>query len=344
MGINKRLLVLTFFIIFVLGSIVLGVFMGCQLKDPDRQLKAAQPQINDDSYHIDEKRIKEHIRKLASKDFEGRRAGSRGDAEASLYLAQELKEYGLEPLGDKGTFFQSFPIPGADLRWDNKRLVFYLKDNGNTLLSDNVLGVIKSSKRPEEYVLLSAHFDHLGQWQNRLYPGANDNASGVGAVLEMARVLSSQKKDLPYSIIVAFWGAEEMGLIGSKYFIDNPPLDLKKIYLAINLDSIGSGNENHFLYWSAGPRQVTDELYSRWQNREQLVISRQDTTHNTSDHEALGRASIPAVTILSDNWLVNNHTHLDVPDRINSKKTAFLARQIIDFITSPEITELLAKE
>jgi hypothetical protein len=335
----KNRLVL-FLLIMVFAGIIPGVFFGCQNNDNKEQQSSPPASININSI-IEEKRIRQYITKLTSEDFQGRRAGTSGEAEAALYLAQELKKQGLEPLGDKGTFFQSFPIPEAGLRWQENRLVFFLQEDNRRLLSDNIIGVLKSAQRPEEYILLSAHYDHLGVWQNQLYPGANDNASGVSAVLEMTRILSSQQKELPYSIIVAFWSAEEMGLLGSNYFVENPPVDLKKVKLAINLDSIGSGTENDFLFWSAGPAMVTDGLYSSWQKWQEINFTKQETTHNTSDHEALAKAYIPAVTVLSDDWLVNNHSALDKVENINYKKITFFSQKVIDFIFSPEVIELL---
>lgn len=340
MGERKRFLFFLIIVAFILGSVSLGLFVGCRHENPRQQQEKAAP-VNDSS-RIEEKGIREHIVKLTSEDFQGRRAGTQGEAEAALYLAQELKNYGFEPLGEQGSYFQSFPIPVSDLKWEEKRLVFFLRDNGEKLLSDNVLGVVKSSQRPEEYVLLSAHYDHLGRWRNELYPGANDNASGVSAVLEIARTLS-QRKDLPCSVIIAFWGAEEMGLIGSKFFANNPPIDLKKIKMAINLDSIGSGTENDFLFWSAGPSQVTQGLYLSWQKWEGISLTRQDNPRNTSDHEALAQASIPAVTILSSDWLINNHTALDELKYVNFKKVTFLSQNLLDFLTSSEIVEFLDK-
>lgn len=338
MGDRKKILIFLIIVVFILGSVSLGLFLGCRHENTGQQQEKSAPANN--TLRIEEKRIKEHIVKLISEDFQGRRAGTQGEAEAALYLAQELKSYGLEPLGDKGSYFQTFPIPNSSLRWEGKRLVFFHNDNGERLLSDNVVGLIKGFQRPEEYILLSAHYDHLGKWQNELYPGANDNASGVGAVLEIARALS-QSKDLPCSVIIAFWGAEEMGLIGSKFFVNNPSIDPKKIKMAINLDSIGSGTENDFLLWSAGPSQVTHGLYLSWQKWEGINLTRQDNPRNTSDHEALAQAAIPAVTILSSDWLINNHTVLDNLKYINFEKITFLSQNLLEFLTSSEIVDFL---
>jgi len=336
---HKRL-VLSCSIIILFCTMALGLVLGCQSSNRGQNLKP----LNSDQamVRVEKDGIKRHIEKLTAQEFQGRRAGTQGEAEAALYLAGELKKLGLKPLGDKDTYFQTFPVPHTGLKWEENRLVFYLKDNNSQLFSDNVLGLIESEARPEEYILLSAHFDHLGVWENQLYPGANDNASGVSAVLELARVLKN-RENLPYSIIVAFWGGEEMGLIGSNYFCDNPTVDLKKIKLNINLDSIGSGAKNDFLFWSEGPNEITDSLFIQWQKWEDMDLSRQAPSHNTSDHKALARAKIPAVTILAKDWLTGNHTTRDNPLMLNYQKIVFLAQNLAEFLSSSETETLLKK-
>jgi len=330
---QKRFFVFLLGIIIVFCIISLGVFLGCQPYEKEQQLK---PLSQDKaSVTVEKDKIKQHIDKLTSNDFQGRRAGTTGEAEAALYLAEELKKLNLRPLGNKNTYFQTFPIPHTGLRWEEKRLVFYLKDTNSQLFTDNVLGLIEGSSKSDEYILLSAHFDHMGIWENQLYPGANDNASGVGAVLEIARVLKSTK-DLPYSIIIAFWGGEEMGLIGSNFFVERPTVELSKVKLAINFDSIGSGAKNDFLFWTDGPQKVTDNLYNQWKKWQDVDFYRQETSANTSDHKSLGRAQIPAVTILAKDWLNGNHTTQDNAIVLNYQKIAYLAQKVSEFLSSPE--------
>lgn len=334
---RKRFNVLAVGIIIIFYFFIsLGLFLGCKSSTKEPELKLSNQE--EKAVKVEENRIKQHIEKLTSSDFQGRRAGTHGEAEAALYLAQALKNLDLKPLGDKNTYFQSFPLPGMDLRREANRLVFFQKDAYSQLISDNVLGLIESSLRPHEYILLSAHFDHLGVWANELYPGANDNASGVGAILEIARVLK-QKEDLPYSVIIAFWGAEEMGLIGSNYFVDNPTIELDKIKFALNLDSIGTGNKNDFLFWSEGPSIVTDAIYNEWQKRQEISLLRQKSSVNTSDHKAIAQGQIPAVTILAADWLKGNHCTQDKAHLLNYEKIVSISQIVFEFLSSLEIVQ-----
>lgn len=108
--------------------------------------------------------------------------------------------------------------------------------------SQNVIGYIKGTKKPEKFIILSAHYDHLGSIGKKCYfPGANDNASGVSMLIEIAKYY---KKNPPnFSIVLIGFGSEEAGLIGSKYYVEHPYFPLTEISFVINLDLFGSGEE-----------------------------------------------------------------------------------------------------
>jgi len=119
--------------------------------------------------------------------------------------------------------------------------------------TSNVLGMIPGTSKPSEYVVIGAHYDHLGEMKEEVYPGANDNAAGVAVVLELARVLSLYTKNHPVkrSIIFAAWTAEEEGLFGSDYFVKTHQKLLPKIKMVLNVDMPGAGE------WVDGkPRNV----------------------------------------------------------------------------------------
>ncbi|MFZ5944162.1 MAG: M28 family metallopeptidase [Bacillota bacterium] len=321
-------------VILVIG---LGLFIGCQpaRKQLTQEEKGLKPQTV-----LEKENIKKHIKILTSKELEGRRAGTSGDGETVLYLAQELKKMNLKPLGKNTTYFQTFHLPLTGLKWEDNRLVYYLINEKSKLLTDNVLALLESPVRPGEYIIISAHHDHLGSLDNQLYPGANDNASGVAAVLEMARVLKS-KEHLPYSVIIAFWGGEEMGLLGSSYFVENPVVDPAQVRMVINLDSIGSGADNDFIIWNGDAGKIVQGIYSHLQELEGGEFVLENTTQNSSDHKPFSQAQIPAITILAANWLNKNHTSLDNQVLINYDKIFFLAKNLIDYLTSEDIVNLL---
>ena len=110
--------------------------------------------------------------------------------------------------------------------------------------SQNVIAFIKGKRQPDSLIIFSAHYDHLGRMGNNVYfPGANDNASGVAMLLNLARYYSKKKNQPDYSIAFCAFSAEEAGLIGSFYYTEHPlfPLDYTKF--VINLDLVGTGSE-----------------------------------------------------------------------------------------------------
>ncbi|MFZ7101717.1 MAG: M28 family metallopeptidase [Peptococcaceae bacterium] len=299
------------------------------------QKTAVGGRLQENHKRINPEDIRSHVELLAGEYYQGRRAGTSGDAETCLYLAQKLHEYGIGPAGNKNTYFQTFSIPRTRLVPREKRMVFSVVERSSRLYSDNVLGLITSAKNPAEYIILSAHHDHLGIWEDELYPGANDNASGTAAVLELARALNAQREKLPCSIIIAFWGAEEMGLIGSEYFIQNPTIPLENVLFNINLDSIGTGSEQgNFIYWTNGERKfvLPDQLVV---DSPDLLFSRQDQFKHTSDHRSFAGENIRALSFLAENWLNHNHTPLDVPGTLNYQSifgiSSFILRWLLDF-------------
>lgn len=107
--------------------------------------------------------------------------------------------------------------------------------------ASNVAAVIKGTANPDEYIVMSAHYDHLGGMGTDTYfPGANDNASGTAVLLDLMRYYSAHPQ--PYSMVFIFFAAEEAGLVGSKYFVENPMIDLKKIRFLMNIDLMGNGD------------------------------------------------------------------------------------------------------
>lgn len=284
--------------------------------------------------------LRKHMQVLTEKSFAGRRAGTRGEAMTGRYLAAQLQEMGLQPAGEQGTFFQSFPLPEMTLRRDGKRTVFYKLNNSSPQITENILGVIKGKKYPSQYLVLSAHLDHLGIWENHLYPGANDNASGVATVLEIARLLSEKQEQLPYSVLIAFWSAEEMGLIGSRYFIQHPLVPLEAIRLNINLDSIGSGENNSFIFWAKNLNSFSEWLSGSGLNYSALELVGQLEARHSSDHRAFLEREVPAVTFLAENWLENNHTPLDSDGGLNYEKMAALGQFVQGIFFSSELEKL----
>jgi len=168
-----------------------------------------------------------HVAALADDAFEGREGGSRGGRAAGAYIVDVLRASGVQPAGDEGGFFQRF----GTMR--------------------NILALVPGSDPAcaRELVVVGAHYDHVGYGTaensygptGRIHNGADDNASGVAGVLEIAQVLGSLPVKPRRPILLAFWDGEEKGLLGSWHFLRVRPEPLRELrpVFAVNLDMIG---------------------------------------------------------------------------------------------------------
>jgi aminopeptidase N len=179
-------------------------------------------------------RMMEHVKYLASEELQGRGIGTEGLDKAADYIKSQFENAGLKPGGDANTYFQQFTVPGKD---------------GKQVTVKNVIGILPGSKSEwnEESVIVSAHYDHLGLgWpdaykdnEGKVHYGADDNASGVSVLLELAQTLGKTFKPDRTVIFIAF-SAEESGLLGSQYYVKNAgKYVVSKIMGVLNLDTVG---------------------------------------------------------------------------------------------------------
>ena len=165
-----------------------------------------------------QERLTRHVYTLAGDSLRGRRAGSEDAAKAAAYIIGQFEEIGIQPYYEEG-WYQPFEMNGKTYK--------------------NVIGVIPGNDPTlkDEYIIIGAHYDHLGVRDGQIYNGADDNASGTATIIEMARILKSQQNSLKRSIIVAAFDAEEIGLWGSNYL--SKQLDLSKVKLMMSIDMVG---------------------------------------------------------------------------------------------------------
>lgn len=214
------------------------------LDSPDRSaaLKSALQSINKQTAVA-------HVSFLACDEMEGREAGLRGSRLAARYIASILQMNGIEPLG--ADYLEPFDAYRKErqqrgrMQVDPDSIAALKQDLHQRLSMNNVLGMIRG-KRADEYVIVGAHLDHLGMDQalqgDGIYNGADDNASGVSAVLQIARAFAVSGEQPERTVIFAFWDGEEKGLLGSSYFVQNCPF-LKQINGYLNFDMIGRNNQ-----------------------------------------------------------------------------------------------------
>ena len=227
----------------------------------------------------------ESLKILSSDAFLGRETGTKGGELSREYIASKFDDLKLEKLGN--SFFQPFKYNRRNDHGDVK--------NG---LAYNVIGLIRGKEQSNKFIVVGAHYDHLGISGEKVYNGADDNASGTAALFSIANYF---KENPPKnSIIIAAWDAEEIGLLGSKYYVNHPMVLQKDILCNINMDMIGRNRQNE-LYVS-GTRynkvlrdSVVSQLYS-----EKISIltghdgdDSEDNWTYSSDHGSFHNKGIP---------------------------------------------------
>ncbi len=181
-------------------------------------------------YLITIKQQKKHIEELTSAETEGRATGTAGAALAKGYIASAFEQYGLRRW--RGSYFQEFPVyPGKELREGEPRIK-----------GCNVAGYIPSSEGGRDYIIIGAHYDHIGTLEGKVFPGADDNASGVAVLLELAKVFGKirEKEKFNKNIVFAAFDANNMNNAGSRQFASDLRIAPERIICMINIDQIGS--------------------------------------------------------------------------------------------------------
>lgn len=200
----------------------------------------------------------------------------------------------------------SIPKPGNQLSVDIEMVPL------NDYKISNVIGFIQGTTEPDSFIVLTAHYDHLGMLGRDVYfPGANDNASGTAMILDMARYFSKEENRPEYSMVFMAFAGEEIGLKGSKYYVEHPLFPLEKIKFLINLDMVGTGSEgitmvnaNQFpCYYNKMVKLNADNEYI-------MKVAKRGESCN-SDHCPFYQKGVPAVFIYS---MGKEHTEYHNPN------------------------------
>lgn len=257
---------------------------------------------------LDSIEIINDLKFLSSDSCEGRGIGSRGHQNAVEMITNRLRENGLDSF-DKN-FIQNF---------DTRR---YHNGSNN---GQNIIGWIKGTRLPEKYIVISAHYDHLGIIENKTYYGASDNASGTACILAMAKYF--KQHPLSYSIIFAAFDGEETGLEGSSYFVNHLPssLPLSAIKLNLNIDMIARNDSNEIfacgLYQNPSLSYAVKEIQNKTNSK---ILMGHDTggDHydwtNQSDHYAFYKKNIPFLYFGVEDH-IDYHQPTDTYEKINLK-------------------------
>ncbi len=215
--------------------------------------------------------------------------------------------------------------------------------------TENVIGWIQArdTGASQEWIVVGAHFDHLGmggtgsnsrvQDTVGVHPGADDNASGVASIIEVAGYLSSMKDRLKRSVMFVAFTGEEMGLLGSKYFVANSPIPVSNISAMFNMDMVGRPNEEKRLAINGtGTAVEMDSLLSQVKPGN-LTWAKSPEGFGPSDHASFYSASIP-VLYFSTGAHVDYHTPQDTPDKLDYNNMAEISKQVAALIVSADKT------
>ena len=242
--------------------------------------------------------MKTHVRELSAADLEGRKAGSEGERRAAEYVGKTLKEYGVDILG---------PVDGE--------LFGIRTENGDTLTSRNVVGFVQGydSVLRNQYIVVGARLDNLGTMTmtvdgkqvERVYYGANGNASGLSLMLELARMIQTNSILFRRSILFVAFGSSNETFAGSWYFLNRSFKDAALIDAMINLDMLGTGYNGFYAYTSSNA-DLNALLRTQTGDLQPILPELTAQEPYPSDHRAFYSKQIPSVLFTTGRYAQHN--------------------------------------
>ncbi|HVQ41854.1 MAG TPA: M28 family peptidase [Vicinamibacterales bacterium] len=235
---------------------------------------------------IDAPQLLKDLEVLSADDMEGRAVGTPGGAKARAFVIERFKASGIQPFGDSYEQPFTFSAGRAGQTTERKGV--------------NVIGRIDGSRTPRKYIVVTAHYDHIGTRNEQVFNGADDNASGTAALFAVAKYFSTHKP--VNSLIFAAFDGEESGLRGARAFVATPPVDAASMIINLNMDMIGRDPKD--LLYVVGTRQQTflKPMIERIAKDApvKLVMGHDDPAEKEnwttdSDHAAFCQAKIPCL-------------------------------------------------
>ena len=243
-----------------------------------------------------------------------------------LWISNEKLEWSIE---DKASNLPLIKIASKSVNYDFSKAQLNIEHKFQKgLKTQNVVGMV--SGRRKKSIIISAHYDHLGMMGQVKFPGANDNASGVSLLLNLASYYSINPHK--YNIIFICFGAEEAGLKGSKYFTEHPLLDLKKVSFLINLDIVGTGEEGIAIVNAIEENKAAKKIgkiNTRLNYFKKIKIRGQSPN---SDHYWFSHHQVPSIFIYTMGGIQAYHDPLDKSETLPLNKIQDLYHLIIDFL------------
>jgi len=273
---------------------------------------------------ITDKDLAKHLFIYAGDEFEGRNTGEPGQKKAVEYLKNFYMQQGIaSPLGGSN-YFQ--PVPAEFLNARKRRVPLKA--------SENVVAFIKGSEKPDEIVVISAHLDHEGIKNGQIYNGADDDGSGTVAILEIAEAFQKAVKagkGPKRSILFLHVTGEEKGLLGSRYYVENPIFPIANTVCDLNIDMVGRVDDRHadnpnFVYLIGSDKLSTDlhnisEAVNTKYTKIDLDYKYNDEKdpnrfYYRSDHYNFAKYNVPIIFYFNGTH-ADYHKPSDTPDKIN---------------------------
>ena len=271
---------------------------------------------------ITSEELSKHLYIVAADEMEGRDTGTEGQKKAGKYLIEQYKKNGI-----------SYPPQASD--WYQKVPSEFMAKGFSPKLNDseNIWAFIKGSEKPDEILVISAHYDHVGTKNGEVYNGADDDGSGTVALLEIAQAFAKAKKDglgPKRSILFLHVTGEEHGLHGSRFYSENPLFPLKNTIADINIDMIGRRDTlhpdtNNYIYVIGSDRLssqlhvINEEVNAKYTN---LTLDYKYNDRNDperiyyrSDHYNFAKKGVPAIFFFNGVH-ADYHMASDTPDKI----------------------------
>ncbi len=287
--------------------------------------------ISSGSYaqNVDPKAIMAHVAYLASDSLEGRGTATVGETKAANYIADWFEKAGLQPKGGNGSYFQPFG------------LVIHYEGVPHQVTARNVAGFLDNNA--EQTIVIGAHYDHLGKGyqsgsltpdsQALIHNGADDNASGVAGIIELARYFTGNDIREKYNLLFIAFSGEELGLLGSKFYADHPTIPMESVALMINMDMVGRLDERKGLTisgWGTSPvwGQVLPELAAK----NKLKYAVDSSGIGPSDHTSFYLKQKPVLFFFTGVH-ADYHKTTDDTDKINAEGEQKILQLIAGLVT-----------
>jgi Zn-dependent M28 family amino/carboxypeptidase len=210
-----------------------------------------QQEIND-TFLFNETALLKHLESLSSDAFEGRRTGTAGAVKAQNYIINQFHVLHVLP------FVEDYKQP------------FSFYKNKQVYKAVNVLGFVKGTKYSKKYIVISAHYDHEGIKKGKIYNGADDNASGVSALFSFAEYF--EKNPPKHSVVLAAFDGEELGLQGSKFFINSNVSAFKTINCNLNMDMVSRSDKNQLYAVGTAYNETLKNIVSTYEGSENVKL------------------------------------------------------------------------